>query len=208
MSLSLVTAPAVEPVSLAEAKLHLRVDIDDENDLIDTLITAAREYVETFTHRALITQTYDLKLDDFPTSWSSTGRDLEQVSEGAIWLCPPPVSSVTSITYVDTNGATQTWSAALYTTDLPAGPKARPGRVLPAFSQWYPVMRSVANAVTVRFVAGYGATGATVPNALKAAMKLLIGNWWLNREAGQIVRGSADVLPFGIDALLWPFKAF
>lgn len=207
MALSLVTAPATEPLSLAEAKAHLRVDQDDENDLIATLVIAAREYVETHTHRALITQTWDYQLDGFPAMWSTVDVDARQVHTGAIWFPKPPLLSVTSLTYVDTAGVTQTWDAGNYTVDAPAGPKARMGRLVPAWSLYYPVARTVPNAVTVRFVAGYGGA-ALVPASLKAGMKLLIGNWWLNREAGQIVRGSADILPFGVDALLWPYKSF
>jgi len=208
MALSQVTAPATEPITLAEANAQCKIDVPDENDLVDTLIIAAREYVEAFTHRALITQTWDLTLDGFPDQWSTVARDHQQVGEGAIWLPAPPTASVTSITYVDTQGVTQTWSPTLYTVDNPQGPKARRARIVPAYSQYYPVTRTVPNAVTVRFVAGYGATAAAVPFSIKAAMKLLIGNWWLNREAGQIIRGSADILPFGVDALLWPYKAF
>jgi uncharacterized phiE125 gp8 family phage protein len=81
------------------------------------------------------------------------------------------------------------------------------GRVMPGYNVPYPVTRAVVNAVTIRFVAGYGAAAA-VPYGIKAAMKLLIANWWQNREAATIVRASADVLPLGVDALLWPFKAF
>jgi uncharacterized phiE125 gp8 family phage protein len=147
MALSLVTGPSVEPVTLAEAKVHLRQDVADEDALITTLITAARQWTETFTHRALITQTWDLKLDDFPCD----NADLE--------LPLAPVASVTSISYVDTTGATQTWSASSYQTDLPTGPQAQRGRIAPAYAQYYPVPRSQLNAVTVRFVAGYGATG-------------------------------------------------
>ncbi len=170
-------------------------------------ITAARQYVERFTHRALITQTWDLQLDGFPLTWSTVQIDARQVDGGAIWVPKPPLVSVTSVSYVDTNGVTQVWAPTNYTVDAPQGETARMGRVVPAWSIYYPVTRTVPNAATVRFVAGYG-SAAAVPSAMKSAMKLLIGNWYLNREAGEIIRGSADVLPFGVDALLWPFKAF
>lgn len=207
MSLTLVTGPATEPLTLSDAKLHLRVDAPDEDALIDILIRAARETVESYTHRALITQTWDYKLDGFPLGWSTIDFDTRHVDSGAIWLPNPPLVSVTSVSYVDSNGTTQTWASSNYTVDNPQGPHARMGRIVPAWSIYYPVTRSVPNAVTVRYVAGYGNASA-VPSSIKAAMKLLIGNWWLNREAGQIVRGSADVLPFGLEMLLWPYKAF
>jgi uncharacterized phiE125 gp8 family phage protein len=170
-------------------------------------ITAARQLCETITHRAFITQTWDLMLDGFPM-WSTVETDGRLVDAGAIWLPKPPLQSVTSVSYVDTSGATQVWSAANYTVDAPSGPTARMGRVTPGWSIYYPVAREVPNAVTVRFVAGYGATGTSVPFPIKAAMKLLIGNWWQNREAATIERASADVLPLGVDVLLWPYKAF
>lgn len=209
MALSLVTAPATEPLTLLQAKTHCRLDLDThaEDGLIQDLLVASREFCEAFTHRAFITQTWDLQLDGFPANWSTVYVDARQVDGGAIWIPKPPLVSVTSVTYVDTNGATQTWAPSNYTVDAPQGPMARPGRVVPAWSIYYPVTRSVPNAATVRFVAGYGAAAA-VPKAITAAMKLLLGNWTLNREAGQIIRGSADILPFGVAELLWPYKAF
>ena len=195
MSLFFVTAPTVEPVSLADAKLHVRVDTPDEDILIQSLIRAAREYVETATHRALLTQTWDLKLDGFPSA------------EGAICVPMPPVSSVTSITYTATDGTATTWSSSLYTTDLPTGPHAAPARITPAYGQYYPLTRDVMNAVTVRVVCGYGTTAATVPDSLRSAVKLLVGHWYASREAGQM---GAMVTPMllALDALIWPYKVF
>jgi len=197
MALSLVTAPAVEPVSVDEAKVHLRVDTPDEDALIDDLIRAARQYVETFTRRALITQTWDDKRDGFPCG------------DGTIELPIAGVSSVTSISYVDTNGDSQVWSAALYQTDLPTGPKAPFARICPAYSQYYPQTRSQMNAVTVRFVAGYGAASSTVPASIKSAMKLLVGHWFQNREAVAVGIGIGGLqVPLTVDHLLWPYRAF
>jgi len=187
VSLSLVTAPAVEPVSLADAKGQLRLSLADDDALITALIVAAREYVETFTHRALITQTWDDTRDAFP------GDDV-------IWLPKAPLVSVTSVTYVDSNGATQTWSSTLYTVDAPTGPKARVACIVPNYGQSYPSTRDVINAVTIRFVAGYGATATAVPASLKHAMKLVIETW--------LAGSSAAPLPSAVDALLWPYKSF
>lgn len=167
-------------------------------------ITAARQWVETFTHRALITQTWDLQLDGFP--WQTLSGD-SGLGTGAILVPKPPCQSVASITYVDMQGVTQTWTSTLYTVDNPQGPWARPARIVPAYFEIYPVTRWIPNAATVRFVAGYGAAAA-VPAPIKAAMKLLVGNWWKNREGAAIIRASADILPFGVTELLWPFKAF
>lgn len=191
MSLFLVTPPAAEPLTTAEAKLHLRVDASDEDALIDSLISAARQHVETVTHRALITQTWDYKLDAFP------GDEL--------WVPKPLVSAVTSLTYLDTAGTAQTWDASNYITDLPTGPWARKARITPAYGVVYPSTYAVPNAVTVRFVCGYGTAG-DVPAAVIAAMKLLIGHWYTNREAVSATPGAE--VPLAVSSLLWPFKAF
>jgi uncharacterized phiE125 gp8 family phage protein len=195
MSLFLATAPTVEPVTLEEAKLHLRVSHDSEDALIERLIVSAREHVELITGRAVMRQTWDQKADGFPC-WSQP-----------IWIEKPPCSSITSISYVDTNGDTQTWSSALYTTDLPTGPHARMGRVVPAYLQTYPQTRCVQNAVTVRFVAGYGTSPSAVPSAIKSAIHMLVGHWYATRES-VIVGVSASAVPQSVDALLWPFRVF
>lgn len=158
-------------------------------------ITAARQTVEVFTHRAFCTQTWDLKFDDFPPGY-----------ETAIWLPKPPLVSVASVTYIDTDGDSQTWSSALYAVDAPAGPWARMGRITPVYGESYPTARAIENAVTVRFVAGYGAA-ASVPAPIKSAMKLLIGSWFVNREAVNVGNITSE-LPLAVNALLWPYKAF
>lgn len=196
MALFEVTAPTTEPVSLVEAKAHLRVDVADDDTLITALIVAARQTAETYTHRAIPAQTWDLKLDSF--------FDRDYYADGAIWLPKPPVSSITSVTYLDGAGASQTWAATTgWLSDLPSGPWARRARIYPAYAVQYPATYGVPNAVTIRFVAGY----TTVPEGLKAAMKLLMGNWYQHRES-VIVGTIAQELPSTVAALLWPFKAF
>lgn len=196
MALHLVTAPsATDPVvTRAEAKLHCRVDMADDDALIDTLIGAATRLAEDFTRRAFVTQTWDLKYDAFPDGDDDT-----------IWLPKPPVSSITSIKYVDTAGTTQTWAASKYLTDLPSGPTARRARITPDYTITYPSTRAIMDAVTIRFVCGYGAA-STVPDAIKAALKLLVGHWYAYRETALV--DSLTPIPNGAEALLWPFRAF
>lgn len=193
----LVTGPTVEPIALDEAKVHLRVDdgVSDDDNLITTLVAAARQWAENFTGRAFITQTWRVKLDRFPS--------------GAIVLPKPPVTAVTSITYVDTTGTTQTLSSSLYATSLPTGPYAAPASIEPAYSTTWPSTRDEANAVTVEFICGYGAGGSSVPAAILAAMKLRLGTLYEHRE-GIIVGTSAVALPpqSTDEYLLWPFKVF
>ena len=194
--LSLVTAPAVEPVTLLEAKSHVREETADNDALILTLIKAAREHVETFTRRALITQTWDLKLDAFPCGYL-----------GRLTLPMAPVSAVSSISYLDTSGATQTWSSAYYRAVLFAGPKAPRSYIEPAYGYSYPSTLDVSAAATVRFVCGYGTDPSTVPAGVKAAIKLLVGHWFENRAAVNVGNLVTD-LPRGVDALLWPYRSF
>lgn len=157
MGLVVTTAPATEPLSLDEAKDHLRVDIADHDTRITALIVSARECVERVTGRALITQTLTLTLDAFPCD--------------GIELPRAPVSSITSVTYKDTSGATQTLDTAAYQYDLS---DVTP-RIVPAPGYVWPSTEyGRLAAVTVVYVAGYGAASA-VPASLKHAMRLIIG---------------------------------
>lgn len=181
------------------ANASLGADAPSTNTTSDpyviALIQAAREYCETFTHRAFITQTWDLKLDAFPCY------------DEAIWLPKAPAVSVTSVTYTATDGTSTTWSASLYTTDIPTGPLAGRARIVPAYAEYYPSTRDVVNAVTVRFVAGYGAA-STVPQSIKAAMKILMATWNDPGRTSVVIGASVQEVPRTIDALLWPYKAF
>jgi len=149
--------------------------------------TAARLYVEDFLRRSLITTTWRHTLDSFPC-------------DDVLELPRAPLVSVTSIAYVDTAGNTQTLSTDVYDVDT----ASLPGRIALKYLQIWPYLLPVRNAVTVTFVAGYGASGSAVPAPILAAMKLLIGHWYENREA---VTGSAMTeLPVGVSALLWPHR--
>lgn len=202
MGLKLVTAPAEEPVSLAEAKAHVRQDLDADDALLTALIVAARETVESRLKRALVTQTWDLLLDAFPArpgSWPPASVGHRYAWEPAIRLPMPPLVSVTSVSYVDLAGDTQALASG---TDyqVVSGERNRPGLVAPAPGTSWPTAREQPAAVTVRFVAGYG-DAAAVPVAIRQAMMLLIGNWYANREA--IITGTiATELPLAVRALL------
>lgn len=141
--LSLYTAPAYEPISLASAKAWLRVDSTTEDALIGSLIVAARAVVEQITNRALVTQTWDWRLADFPSD------------EDELRVPKPPLASVSSITYIDDAGTTQTWSTDDYDVSTPAGDACQMGRVKLAYGETWPDTRSDLDAITVRFVAGY-----------------------------------------------------
>ncbi len=186
MPLTLVTAPAVLPIGLQESKDHLNVDHADHDALIDALIGAAVEQAEGFLGRALITQTWDWKLDRFDAA------ALEAVPKA-------PLQSVTSITYTDTAGAGQTWDAAKYRVDT----DSQPGRITPAYGESFPSTRAETNAVTARLVAGYGAGVGAVPFQIKAAILIMVADLYLNRESF-VVGTIAAKLPQTAETLLWP----
>ena len=179
------TLPATEPIDRTTAKAHIRVDITDDDTLIDALIIAARDLVERAIERQLITATWVYKMDSFPGS------------AGTIRLPYPPLIAVSTITYVDEAGVTQTLDSSTYTVDN----YSEPGRIVPAFDVSWPPTRRQINAVTVTFTAGYGAATA-VPQPIKQAMLMLIGNWYESREAIAVGRINVDEIPFAVRALL------
>lgn len=160
------TAPAVEPVSTAEAKTHMRVTIATDDTYIDRLIQAAREWVEMVTARALINQTWDMYLDRFP-------------SANEIEIPYPPLGSVTHVKYTDSDDTEATFTSDDYDVDT----DSEPGRVVLGYTKTWPTatLRPM-NPVTVRFVAGYGAAGANVPERFRQAILLLVGEMYENRE--------------------------
>lgn len=192
MVLTLVTPPASEPITTDAAKLHLHIDHSDEDDAIEGFIAAAREYVETGTQRKCLSQTLARKLNAFPCS-------------GVIWLPFPPVSAVSSISYIDTNGDTQVLDTSVYTTFLPAGPKADCARISLAYQQSWPQTRDVVDAVTIQFVCGY-ANPAAVPPGMVSAMKLLIDDFYRN---GEPEAGASPNLSLArANALIWQYRVW
>lgn len=213
-SLIVKIPPAVEPVSLAEAKAHLNVTIPDDDPLIQSLIRAARRKIEQEYDRAFITQSLVLGLDTFaqpewrrpgwpgagswmwPGSWSAWPWAWSMVELRA------PVQSITTITYMDAAGATQTLAASGYTLDK----DSEPGRVFPALNKNWPLTALVPSAVKIEFVTGYTAPDQ-VPDDQKAAVKLLVGEYYQNRENVVIdSRIVALALPDGVDALMSPYR--
>lgn len=161
------TAPATEPVTLAEAKVHLREDGTAQNDWITASIVAAREQVEKLTWRALVTQVWDIYYSDFPVGGEPFRLPL------------PPLQSVDAITYVDTDGTTQTLASGNYQVDE----YAEPAVVRAAYNTSWPEVRDeTLKAVKVTITAGYGAA-ADVPDRYKQAIYLLVGHWYANRES-------------------------
>lgn len=183
--LALVTAPAVEPVDLAAAKAHLHIDGPEEEANLTRYILAAREWAETFTRRAFVTQTWDLFLDCLPRQdWHPLWV------ESGIKLPRPNLQSVTWFKYIDLNGVSQTFDAASYAVDT----AHLPGRVTLAYQKLWPLHRQIANAINIRFVAGYGAAADAVPGVVKQAMLLRIGDFFRNREGGPDTKAAENLL--------------
>lgn len=189
--LELVTAPVKEPVSLAEIKDHLRVDGTDDDAGLYAYRTAARRMLESMTSRAWISQTWDWKLNAFP-------------GNGAPLVLPlPPLQSVTSVTYIDEAGASQTWASSNYTVDTPDDER---GSIHTNYNVTRPTTRDVVNAVTVRFVAGYGDDPADVPEPLRVALLMMVGHMYEHREPVAVGAGAAVSIPFTVEALVAEYR--
>ena len=174
--LRVVTPATQEPVSLAEARSQARIDVVTEDATLAAYIVAARQWLELATGRALPVQTLEMSLDCFPRCQITLPRS--------------PVASITSITYTDTDGATQTVSAADYLLDA-----ARHVPIItPAYGKAWPPSRGDAGNVKVRFVAGE----SQPPEPLRHALLLLVAQWHENREA-------PPANP-AVDALIAPYR--
>lgn len=176
--MSLVLVEAADPaVTVSEAKANMRVDHDADDALIGTLIRAATAHAERWTGMAFEPSTWDLVLDRFPSA------------EIAVPLSP--LVSVTSVTYVDEDGAEQTVAGS----DFVADTASRDGWIVPADGFAWPATLAAINSVRVRFVAGRG-----TPDDARQAILLLVGHWYANREAA--TDAQRHEIPLGVNALL------
>jgi len=205
LPLTLLAPPVVEPISLSEAKLHLRVDIATDDTLITGLISAARDYAERFTGRQFLTATWALALD----AWPCSGWDARQTG---LWLPKPPLQTLTGtytdllgatqplgITYIDSDGTTQTLATTVYGVDT----RSEPGRIYLKSGQSWPSVYAQPNAVQVVYKAGW----PTAPQfylrhaSLRSAMLLLVAHLYEQREAS--VEKALSEIPLGVESLLW-----
>lgn len=188
MALVLTSPPAVEPVSLSEAKAHLRVDGTDEDALITALILAARRHVETWLARALITQSWRLVLDAWP--------DLSTVD-----LPLSPLQSVEAVETYDADDVATPLAASAYFVDTLSDPP----RLVRISADAWPTPGRPANGVEIRFTAGYGAAASNVPQPLRQALHLLIAHWFERREPVP-ADGMGTSVPFSVASLLAPYR--
>jgi uncharacterized phiE125 gp8 family phage protein len=179
--LTVLTPPAVEPVSLDEAKLHLRVDHDAEDGAIAAWIAAARELTERHTGRRWVEQTLRLTLPGWPCD------------RGAVRIPVEPVTAVGAVRYYATGGTLTTLAAgADYQTWLDHSPPL----VAPAPNGYWPAVQTGRlGAVQVEFTAGYGADAAAVPGMARSAVLLALAYWYENRGDGNDPTMAINGLP-------------
>lgn len=224
MALKITSAPAAEPFLVSDVNLrqHIRVDVGDtaQDTLVAIYIGQAREQAELFTRRALITQSWIMALDKFPVpgletssanwygpAWGVGPGPLSVIkpdgkTQFEITIPLPPLQTIDSIKYYDTDGVLQTLSPSAYMVDI----YSEPARVTPAVGTTWPSTQNRANAVEVRFTSGYGASGDAVPAGIRHWMLQQIGDMFENREATVMgLRGAVEKHPY-FDRMLDPYR--
>ena len=189
-SLTRQTGPAVEPVTVAEAKAHLRVDTSEDDAYVQNLVTSAREWCEQCLDRTLVNTQWVMRFDSFPPDGT---QDIE--------LPRPPMATAgtttaVSLTFTYENGTTATYSTASYRVDR----NSTPGAVKTLYGQTWPPHLMDDNAVSVTWWAGYGAAGSSVPAAIRHAILMIVGILYEKRAAAE--SGSLNEVPFGVKSLL------
>ncbi|MGB7260315.1 MAG: head-tail connector protein [Pseudolabrys sp.] len=180
----LLTAPAVEPLSLAEAKAFLRVDNSDEDGVIGALIAGSRIHIEAQTRRALIAQSWRLSLDSWPL-------------DGRLPVRPAPLRSLTAARVYDAEGVTHDIDTQAFVLDLASSALA--------FAPWaLPAPGRIAGGIELDITAGYGDAAVDVPEPLRQALRLLVAHWYENR--GLVASGAVSALPVNVAALLAPYR--
>ncbi len=167
-----------EPITLAEAKAHLKIDIDDDDGLISSLTKVARENAESWMGRALLSQTKIYYLNGWP--------DVDYIE-----LPYPPLQSILSIVYTDYNGTATTFSNTLYSKDA----ISEPGRVVLNYGESWPIVTlDVNNPIAVTYICGYSDVSA-IPESIKQGMKIDLADMYEHREPRIIGAGQMLEIP-------------
>ena len=186
MALVLTSGPALEPVTVAEAKAHLRVDGSAEDTLIASLILTSRLHVETVLGLALITQSWRLLLD----AWPSTAIDMPL----------RPLQAIEEVRVLSADGDPTIISTANFLADT----ASTPPRLVHTGAIW-PQPGQAANGIEIDFAAGYGDAAADVPAPLRQALLLLVAHWYEHRDPIEI--GAADMaVPSVVSELMAPYR--
>lgn len=181
----LATPPALEPVGLAEAKAHLKVEHTQEDALIGAFIVAARAHVEALTRRVLVEQGWRVVLDDWPAG-------------GTVDLPVAPLLSLDAVTLYDAEGAPTSLPPTAYVVDALGVP---PRLVLREAAR--PRPGALVNGVEIELTAGYGASPVAVPQPLREAILILVAHWHADRDG---IASPDGVMPLGVASLVAPFK--
>ncbi|NDE91384.1 MAG: hypothetical protein EB059_09685 [Alphaproteobacteria bacterium] len=201
--------PGSEPITLDEAKAHLRMSVSDDDALISNLITAVRMVCEKFTARALITQEWRLWLDQFPGDtlpwWDGMRESAARLTiKRFIALPRAPLQSISAVTVYNDDDSSVVFSPALYFVDS----AAEPGRLALRNNASWPVAARMSNGIAIDFTAGYGDAG-DVPQALKQGMLAHLAQLYEHRGEGLRLNGdslSVKALPDMVQALYLPFR--
>lgn len=189
MPLILMSGPAVEPVSLSEAKAHCRVDSDAEDTLMSSLILAARLYIEQMLDIALISQDWSLYLDQWPD-----GAHVE--------LPLAPLMSLQSIRTYNAADEAITVDPADYNIDT----ASRRPRIAFNTGVSRPVPGRPVNGIEIVFTAGYGAAADDVPMPIRQALKMLVAHWYEAREP-VVIAQHAESVPATVASLIAPYRS-
>lgn len=180
----LLEPPALEPLTLDEAKTYLRVEQNDEDEAIAALIAAARLHVEGLTRRALITQRWRLSFDAWPDS-------------GRIAVRPAPLKSLAAARVYDLANVAHALDTQAFAQDL--------GDSSLIFMPWSVAQpERAASGIELDVVCGYGDTALAVPEALRHAIRILVAHWYENR--GLVAAGASAPLPASAAALIAPYR--
>jgi uncharacterized phiE125 gp8 family phage protein len=186
MSSILLSGPAVEPITLGEAKAYLRVEHGDDDLVIAALIAAARIHVEAQTRRALITQTWRINRSCWPP-------------EGRLSISPSPVQEILAARVYDSDGTAIAIDTQAFVIDKASAP------ALVAFAPWsLPVPGRNLGGIELDVKAGYGDAGTDVPEPLRQAIRLLLAHWYENR--GLTAGRAVAVSPASVSALIAPYR--
>lgn len=206
-----LTQPAVEPITLDEMKLHLRISNTLDDNWITAAIIAARKTAEDYTGQFFIQRSVMQTMDTdgaVQGQWWDGTREapITMLSIREVELLKPPLASVSSVVTYDDSDSPTTVSATTYFVDN--ADQNQRGRVILRRGQTWPVVMRVANGMEITYVAGYGTTAASLPEDLKHGLKILVAYMYVNRgdcscdQAG----AAASVMPSGAAMFLDSFR--
>lgn len=194
-SLKRTVDPTTGPITLTEAKSHIRVVSTGDDTYLGTLIEACTERAEQICNRSFMKQTHVMKLDMFP----SGNRPMR--------LPMTPLLSVSSVSYTTSTGGTTSWSSTAYDVDT----NSEPGRIGPKSGEIWPVARDQIDAVTITYLSGYSSSTsettqqAAIPERAKLGIKQLIADAYADRET-VIVGTISSVLKSSVATILQSYK--